>query len=112
MIRRPPRSTLFPYTTLFRSGLPYDRRVPGRDVEVTLGVEAHVRERVAAKADVTLAEGLDLPRAGSGEKLELCFHCFRVRYQIRAAATATSARTIVRVCLRASLLGTGGRLPL
>src|SRR2546426_8441672 len=27
MIRRPPRSTLFPYTTLFRSDL--DRRVPG-----------------------------------------------------------------------------------
>src|SRR2546430_12984017 len=25
MIRRPPRSTLFPYTTLFRSGLPDDR---------------------------------------------------------------------------------------
>src|SRR5258708_28311789 len=24
MIRRPPRSTLFPYTTLFRSGLPVD----------------------------------------------------------------------------------------
>src|SRR5258708_20796515 len=31
MIRRPPRSTLFPYTTLFRSGLP-QREVdsPGR----------------------------------------------------------------------------------
>src|SRR3712207_8891942 len=27
MIRRPPRSTLFPYTTLFRSG---DERVPAR----------------------------------------------------------------------------------
>src|SRR3712207_6875430 len=26
MIRRPPRSTLFPYTTLFRSELPEDRR--------------------------------------------------------------------------------------
>src|SRR5260221_9772381 len=25
MIRRPPRSTLFPYTTLFRSGLEIDR---------------------------------------------------------------------------------------
>src|SRR2546426_3982735 len=25
MIRRPPRSTLFPYTTLFRSALPYLR---------------------------------------------------------------------------------------
>src|SRR3712207_6933922 len=36
MIRRPPRSTLFPYTTLFRSGLPpalhrhLDRAAPRR----------------------------------------------------------------------------------
>src|SRR3712207_7577672 len=30
MIRRPPRSTLFPYTTLFRSGGQQDRR-GGRD---------------------------------------------------------------------------------
>src|SRR5260221_9401655 len=28
MIRRPPRSTLFPYTTLFRSEKPRDRRRP------------------------------------------------------------------------------------
>src|SRR3712207_6891305 len=40
MIRRPPRSTLFPYTTLFRSGLGRGdlgpRRVPGeaRQVQV------------------------------------------------------------------------------
>src|SRR3712207_8353601 len=34
MIRRPPRSTLFPYTTLFRS--PEQRRVRG-DREVRLG---------------------------------------------------------------------------
>src|SRR3712207_9233701 len=27
MIRRPPRSTLFPYTTLFRSGVPAARNV-------------------------------------------------------------------------------------
>src|SRR2546430_7304724 len=27
MIRRPPRSTLFPYTTLFRSGVAADQRV-------------------------------------------------------------------------------------
>src|SRR5690348_17467758 len=31
MIRRPPRSTLFPYTTLFRSG-PWPRSVAGRRV--------------------------------------------------------------------------------
>src|SRR2546426_4422507 len=30
MIRRPPRSTLFPYTTLFRSPAPQHRRPPGR----------------------------------------------------------------------------------
>src|SRR5256885_7005474 len=29
MIRRPPRSTLFPYTTLFRSYLPVDTPVTG-----------------------------------------------------------------------------------
>src|SRR2546430_16162016 len=28
MIRRPPRSTLFPYTTLFRSGFRYVRSLP------------------------------------------------------------------------------------
>src|SRR3712207_7744691 len=30
MIRRPPRSTLFPYTTLFRSAVNDDARVGGR----------------------------------------------------------------------------------
>src|SRR2546429_2885056 len=36
MIRRPPRSTLFPYTTLFRSGgLPRDGRVPPRPCQAS-----------------------------------------------------------------------------
>src|SRR3712207_8585403 len=30
MIRRPPRSTLFPYTTLFRSGRPAPPEITGR----------------------------------------------------------------------------------
>src|SRR2546427_9545524 len=30
MIRRPPRSTLFPYTTLFRSRIAHDDDAPGR----------------------------------------------------------------------------------
>src|SRR2546430_8355293 len=36
MIRRPPRSTLFPYTTLFRSRQRAERRIQGR-------VQAHPR---------------------------------------------------------------------
>src|SRR5256885_2965088 len=42
MIRRPPRSTLFPYTTLFRS-----ERLQG-----------HVRELEAAKGDLAVAKDL------------------------------------------------------
>src|SRR2546430_5072147 len=41
MIRRPPRSTLFPYTTLFRSDLqpaPQPRRLPGAP-DTQIGVE-------------------------------------------------------------------------
>src|SRR2546422_3814168 len=36
MIRRPPRSTLFPYTTLFRSG-----RIDGREVDLHLFPHEH-----------------------------------------------------------------------
>src|SRR2546426_5493709 len=32
MIRRPPRSTLFPYTTLFRSGHAAERETAGREL--------------------------------------------------------------------------------
>src|SRR3989442_6116247 len=38
MIRRPPRSTLFPYTTLFRS---FCFDVPKGDVHATHGIEQH-----------------------------------------------------------------------
>src|SRR2546422_3041166 len=38
MIRRPPRSTLFPYTTLFRSRLDDEQALPGR---VPAAVEPH-----------------------------------------------------------------------
>src|SRR5258708_8942424 len=40
MIRRPPRSTLFPYTTLFRSGLPVRPQPRGKPValgEIAVG---------------------------------------------------------------------------
>src|SRR5260370_9659341 len=39
MIRRPPRSTLFPYTTLFRSG-PDQERLQGRSLEHRIGAHA------------------------------------------------------------------------
>src|SRR2546426_11183887 len=54
MIRRPPRSTLFPYTTLFRSrpalrALALDRSPPGR-ARVPLGATAPARGGAARAA--------------------------------------------------------------
>src|SRR3712207_7314049 len=44
MIRRPPRSTLFPYTTLFRSGLPArTRRCPPWRGAPTIGPASRAR---------------------------------------------------------------------
>src|SRR2546430_10394242 len=63
MIRRPPRSTLFPYTTLFRST---DNTVFGGLGGATLateciswGKEAHGSDNVMCFADVTLALPID-----------------------------------------------------
>src|SRR3712207_7644665 len=47
MIRRPPRSTLFPYTTLFRSPEPGDGGAPGAQ---DLGGPAEVAEPVRPAA--------------------------------------------------------------
>src|SRR2546426_6058442 len=43
MIRRPPRSTLFPYTTLFRSS----RLVSDADVVVNFAAQSHVDRSIA-----------------------------------------------------------------
>src|SRR3712207_7878883 len=65
MIRRPPRSTLFPYTTLFRSHVERDRqRDEGEDVDPArspLSPEAFARI-VRDATDEQLAAGLQANR--------------------------------------------------
>src|SRR2546422_7379904 len=64
MIRRPPRSTLFPYTTLFRSGHVLkepDRLEGARDATGDDGVGAEPDEADAVEGDVP-AVGPDEPR--------------------------------------------------
>src|SRR3712207_6937210 len=66
MIRRPPRSTLFPYTTLFRSGADYDaiRRAEDRDVFRATMERAGLRvPRSAAVKSIREAERA-LPEVG------------------------------------------------
>src|SRR5690554_7179282 len=55
MIPRPPPSTLFPYTTLFRSGLPGTARL--EVVDVPAAVDDHHRQR--PRPDVRPQHGAD-----------------------------------------------------
>src|SRR2546427_2003628 len=66
MIRRPPRSTLFPYTTLFRSltrGVGHALRAA---VEAAVEVLAGDEEKVAVDRDVVLGVGTHIERHERG----------------------------------------------
>src|SRR2546422_4877595 len=71
MIRRPPRSTLFPYTTLFRSPPLLGRKLIKRDVErdsLGAGRASHFLvvdsvPRLGPRLDGTFGQGLVLVRS-------------------------------------------------
>src|SRR5947207_4651710 len=56
MIRPPPRSTLFPYTTLFRSNVPSRSPLPALAIapETKLGKECRSEERFSRNAETEL----------------------------------------------------------
>src|SRR3712207_8693005 len=58
MIRRPPRSTLFPYTTLFRSLRAQPRHARGR-------TDHHGADGVSRVISLRLAEGSQVPAEGT-----------------------------------------------
>src|SRR5438552_9192456 len=57
MVRRPPRSTLFPYTTLFRSARPADDRQPPAPFQWDLG-PTDSAERMSLRSLWTATGGL------------------------------------------------------
>src|SRR3712207_8865109 len=65
MIRRPPRSTLFPYTTLFRSPLAGERHAVGADVAVEDRLVVHLvvrHPRDVPGAEVVRAHPVEVDR--------------------------------------------------
>src|SRR3712207_9133236 len=70
MIRRPPRSTLFPYTTLFRSALDEQGlQLTPAPVAVLVGCDDDVRgERREAGRDLPEVQVVDLHDAGLGRE--------------------------------------------
>src|SRR3989442_9641171 len=68
MIRRPPRSTLFPYTTLFRSERPGQLQPPGQLVDDDHGRGAHVfrhRRRLNAEPVIVVDQDRKSTRLNS-----------------------------------------------
>src|SRR2546422_6187967 len=78
MIRRPPRSTLFPYTTLFRSRVQHDRRIRSpehrHDVVVGLaGVHDDRLSNLAGERELSL-EGATLRSEEHTSELQSRLH--------------------------------------
>src|SRR3712207_8228581 len=72
MIRRPPRSTLFPYTTLFRSGLDREVRVslrpaPPREAEGAVRLDLGGKTRVEEEVPVAVVLG-EVGRAAPADR--------------------------------------------
>src|SRR2546430_9169900 len=92
MIRRPPRSTLFPYTTLFRSN--HDVTYP----EVDLDIQPHV-----AHASFNQNPGSSIRRVLcdllSADALRIEFDCVRIDLD-RRAITHELSQTL---CIRSAL---------
>src|SRR2546430_9865020 len=65
MIRRPPRSTLFPYTTLFRSWHGVSRRAGGPMGHRTLGADSC---RTGAGVGAALPASVDRPQRDRSEE--------------------------------------------
>src|SRR2546427_926445 len=92
MIRRPPRSTLFPYTTLFRSPLAYPApmllsRISGRVViEAVIDTTGRVEDgtvRVLVSSDARFNEAAkDYVRAARFTPGRLAGSAVRVRFEM------------------------------
>src|SRR3712207_9227205 len=90
MIRRPPRSTLFPYTTLFRSALAAMQRLESRSDDE---LEAETRYKAAAQAilGARAAERMDAKRAREHFRVAIAAARPQERLQLRRMAEASLA---------------------
>src|ERR1051326_1802233 len=77
MIRRPPRSTLFPYTTLFRSIQPPSADAAVDRVAVTLEAREEItiaRSNVIVERETEVAQPVDVAEFRVDERLNSEFH--------------------------------------
>src|SRR5256885_2687479 len=89
MIRRPPRSTLFPYTTLFRSGRENHARR-------RRGPECALAKRLDA-ADVGLLQGTHRSEEHTSELQSPCNLVCRLLLEKKKNIAFVSLRTVLRM---------------
>src|SRR2546430_13353268 len=86
MIRRPPRSTLFPYTTLFRSDFVDRLEVPGevRSFLVVREIDEHIERRRQRDGAIrpTDLDGLEDPRDADRKSTRLNSSHSQISYAV------------------------------
>src|SRR2546430_3083866 len=97
MIRRPPRSTLFPYTTLFRS-------VPVRVVALRAADRPARRRRIPRAPAQRRQRDRKSTRLNSSHS-QISYAVFCLKKNTRRTNVATLSRNELRLCLPLPLVG-------
>src|SRR5690348_17905581 len=93
MIRRPPRSTLFPYTTLFRSG-EGDREDHEEDGRNRVAGEVRVRRRVVLRGEHGFAEDRKSTRLNSSHpSISYAVFCLKKKTTLPCTISVLSSQT-------------------
>src|SRR2546430_3093672 len=90
MIRRPPRSTLFPYTTLFRSPVRIDEDVRALDVAVHDAARVGVRQRARRPPQHVQGQDRKSTRLNSSHsQISYAVFCLKKKKNIELTHTRT-----------------------
>src|SRR2546430_11842930 len=90
MIRRPPRSTLFPYTTLFRSDRGRERGLVDRAAD---------RHDVVRDGGAWQTEGLAAEGRIAGSHAEMCAHDVMIRSEEHTSELQSQSNLVCRLLL-------------
>src|SRR2546425_6398980 len=97
MIRRPPRSTLFPYTTLFRSQAARERpRAHGRGREVHIRWHLHEDRQAAVQRRPRAPRDLPRSEEHTSELQSLAYLVCRLLLEKKKQQTSQRARSSSR----------------
>src|SRR2546421_7779677 len=77
MIRRPPRSTLFPYTTLFRSNFIMNDRFEGLQFDVDRSIYNHQQQNPNGIADVVAGDRKSTRLNSSHDQISYAVFCLK-----------------------------------